>query len=332
MTRPSATGSEHPGGTGVPIGEIWAARGRLQGRVLRTPLVPLNDFDLPPGVEIYLKLENLQPIGSFKLRGAGNAMLAADPRTLAQGVWTASAGNMAQGVAYFARLLGVRCRVVVPETAPDTKVAAIQRLGGEVIKVPFATWFDIFKSHRHEGMDGVFVHAFADPLVMAGNGVIGIEILEDLPDVDTVIVPYGGGGLSNGIASALRALKPETRVYASEVDTGAPLSASFGAGRASAVDYTPSFVDGIGGPYVLEEMWALSSRLLDGALVTTVAEAAEGVRLLAERNRVIAEGASGTAVAAARAGRAGRGKIVCIISGGNIDAARLATILGGGVP
>ncbi|HET7036231.1 MAG TPA: pyridoxal-phosphate dependent enzyme [Thermomicrobiaceae bacterium] len=312
------------------IAEVWAAAERLAGRVVRTPLIRLNATE---GLaEIYLKLENLQPIGSFKLRGAGNLMLAAPPEQLAQGVWTASAGNMAQGVAYFARQLGVACTVVVPDTAPQTKIAAIERLGGRVVKVPFDVWFNIFRTHQYSGIEGVFVHAFADTQVMAGNGTIGLEIVEDLPDVDAVVVPYGGGGLSCGVAAALRALKPGARVYASEVETGAPLAASFAAGRASDVAYTPSFVDGIGGPYVLEEMWQLSRELLDGALLTSVAQAAGAVRLLAERNRVVAEGAAGTALAAALAGRAGGGKVVCIISGGNIDAHKLAVILEGGVP
>ncbi|HEU5422144.1 MAG TPA: pyridoxal-phosphate dependent enzyme, partial [Nitrolancea sp.] len=193
------------------IAEVWAAAGRLAGRVVRTPLIRLNASEGP--AEIYLKLENLQPIGSFKLRGAGNLMLAAPPEQLARGVWTASAGNMAQGVAYFARQLGVACTVVVPDTAPQTKIDAIERLGGRVVKVPFDVWFNIFRTHQYPGIEGVFVHAFADTQVMAGNGTIGLEIVEDLPDVAAVVVPYGGGGLSCGVAATLRALKPSTRVY-----------------------------------------------------------------------------------------------------------------------
>jgi threonine dehydratase len=297
---------------------------------MRTPLVRLNVEDGP--AEIFLKLENLQPIGSFKLRGASNAIALAPRASLARGVWTASAGNMAQGVAWQARRLGLKCTVVAPDHAPETKLAAIRRLGGLVEKAPFHEWFQILADHSYQDLDGHFVHPVSDPAVIAGNGTIGLEILEDLPDVESIVVPYGGGGLSCGIASAVRALKPGTRVYACEVETAAPFAASLAAGEPRKIDYTPSFVDGIGAPFVLAEMWPLASRLLDDSLVMSLAGVAAAVRLLAERNRVIAEGAGATPVAAALAGRAGRGKVVCVVSGGNIDAGKLAKILEGQVP
>jgi len=249
-------------------------------------------------------------------------------------VYTASAGNMAQGVAWSARQIGVPATVVVPEHAPQTKIDAIERLGGRVLKVPFERWWQVLMDHEYPGLDGLFVHPVADSAVMAGNGTIGLEILEDLPDVDTVLVPFGGGGLASGIATAIRAGKPDTRVYACEVETASPLSAALAASSPQTVDYTPSFVDGIGGKRVLDEMWPIVERVLDGARVVPLAAVAEAIRLLAERNRVIAEGAGGTPVAVALAG--GHGvtgkKVVCVISGGNIDAAKLATILAGGVP
>ncbi|HEV7516021.1 MAG TPA: threonine/serine dehydratase [Thermoanaerobaculia bacterium] len=313
------------------IDDIRAARERLRGVVVRTPLVRLN-FDAP--AEIYLKLENLQPIGSFKLRGAANAMRLAGPERLAGGAYTASAGNMAQGVAWSARQIGVPATVVVPEHAPQTKIDAIERLGGRVVKVPFERWWQVLMEHEYPGQDGLFVHPVADSAVMAGNGTIGLEILEDLPDVDTVLVPFGGGGLASGIATAIRAGKPDTRVLACEVETAAPLSAALASSSPQSVDYIPSFVDGIGGKRVLDEMWPIVSRLLDGARIVSLAAVAEAVRLLAERNRVIAEGAGGTPVAVALAGGedlAGK-KVVCVVSGGNIDAAKLRTILAGGVP
>jgi threonine dehydratase len=298
---------------------------------LRTPLVRLNLDDAPAGV--YLKLENLQPIGSFKIRGAANAMAQADPARLSRGVYTASAGNMAQGVAWNAWRLGVPCTAVVPETAPEGKLAAIRRLGADYIKVSFDEWWQVMVDHRYEPLaDRVFVHPFRDSRVMAGNGTIGLEILEDLPEVDAVIVPYGGGGLSCGIASALRPVRRETKVYASEVETAAPLAASLEAGRPVEVPYTPSFVDGIGAKALLEEMWPLARFLLAGSLVVSLEQTAAAVRLLAERNRVIAEGAAATSVAAALAGRAGSGKVVCVVSGGNIDPAKLARILTGQQP
>lgn len=310
----------------IPLTEIEAARGRLEGLALRTPLIRCN-VDTGP-VEIYLKLENLQPIGAFKIRGAGNAMAIAGEEALRSGgVWTASAGNMAQGVAWNAARLGVRCSVVVPDHAPDAKLEALERLGAEIVKVPFEEWWEIIVTHEHEGQSGVFVHPVSDPAVMAGNGTIGLELVEDLPDLDAVVVPYGGGGLSSGIASALRHLRPEVPVYAAEVATSAALDAAFSAGRPTEIEYVASFVDGIGSSRVLDDMWPLVSELLAGSLVASLEEVESAVRLLAVRNHVIAEGAGAASVANAAAGRAGEGKVVCIVSGGNLNASKLAEIL-----
>ncbi len=309
----------------IKLLEIVAATDRIGDYALRSPLLRLPVEDAP--AKIYLKLENLQPIGSFKLRGAGNAMALATPEQLKRGVVTASAGNMAQGVAWHARRLGIPCHAVVPDHAPETKLDAIRRLGGEIVKTPFEEWWGIILSGRYEALPGLFIHPVRDRAVIAGNGTIGLEILEDLPDVDTVIIPYGGGGLSSGIASALRALKPKTRVYAVEVETAAPLAASLAAGRPVAVDYQASFVDGIGGASVLPEIWEMVSDLLDGSLVVSLDEVRAAIRLLAARQRVIAEGAGAASVAAALAGRAGAGAVVCLVSGGNIDHAVLAGIL-----
>ena len=313
----------------IPLSDIRAAQGRIAGAAIRTPLVRLG---ADSEAEIYLKLENLQPIGSFKIRGASNRMALAPRSEMAKGVWTASAGNMAQGVAWNARRLGVACTVVVPEGAPATKLAAIERLGAKVVAVPHDEWFDTFRTRTRAGMEGLFVHAFSDDAVMAGNGTIGLEILEDLPEVDAVVVPFGGGGLACGIASALRALRPATKIFAAEADTAAPLVASLAKGEALDIPHTRSFVDGIGGPRVVPEMFVLARELLDGSLVSSLDEIAAAVRLLVERNRVVAEGAGAASVAAALAGRAGAGKIVCIVSGGNIDTRTLATILEGRTP
>jgi len=312
------------------IDEIRAARERVRGIATRTPLVALNADGAP--ARIHLKLECLQPIGSFKLRGAGNAMALADPAALARGVCTASAGNMAQGVAWCARERNIPCTVVMPDHAPQTQHAAVERLGARAIRVPFDRWWQTLVDRGHPGVEGVFIHPVSDRAVMAGNGTIGLEILEDLPEVDAVVIPYGGGGLSCGIASALRALRPQVKVYACEVETAAPLDAALRAGAPTPVDYRPTFVDGMGGKSVLPEMWPLARRLLDGSLVVSLEAVAGAVRHLAERNRVVAEGAGAASVAAALAGRAGGGNVVCIISGGNIDAAKLALILQGGVP
>jgi threonine dehydratase len=313
----------------IPLAQIEAARERIAGAAIRTPLVRLG-ADGP--AEIWLKLECLQPIGSFKIRGASNRMALASRAELARGVWTASAGNMAQGVAWNARRLGIACTVVVPEGAPATKIAAVKRLGGRVVAVPHDEWFDTFRTRKREGIDGLFVHAFSDDAVMAGNGTIGLEILEDLPDVDTVVVPFGGGGLAIGIASAIRALQPGAKVYAAEVSTAAPLAPSLAKGAPTEITHTRTFVDGIGGPRVFPEMFALAKELLNGALVSSLEEIAQAIRVLVERNRIVAEGAGAAGVAAAMAGRAGTGKIVCVVSGGNIDSSTLATILSGGMP
>ena len=313
----------------VRIEDVRAARDRLVGFVVRTPLVRLEVPDAAG--ELWLKLENLQPIGSFKLRGAANAMLRAPRDQLARGVYTASAGNMAQGVAWSARHLGVPCTVVVPEHAPATKVDAVERLGGQVVKVPFDRWWQTMVDHSYPGIDGLFVHPVSDPAVIAGNGTIGLEIVEDLPDVDTVLVPFGGGGLSSGIATAVRALRPHVKVFGCEAATSTPLTAALAAGEPVRVVRSPSFIDGIGGNGVLAEMWPIVSALLAGALVSSVDQIAAAVRLLAERARVVAEGAGAASLAAAL-GHQVRGKVVCVVSGGNIDGAKLATILTGGVP
>jgi threonine dehydratase len=234
---------------------------------------------------------------------------------------------MAQGVAWIAREEGVPATVVAPEHAPQTKLDAIARLGGTVIKVPFETWWETMENGSYPGIDGYFVHPVLDDAVMAGNGTIGLELVEDLGDIDTVLVPWGGGGLTTGIASALAALSPTTQLLACEPETGAPLAASLAAGEPVAVAYTASFVDGAGGKALLPAMWEKARPLVAGAVTLTLAETAEAVRLLADRSSVVAEGAGALSVAAALSGRAGTGRIVCIVSGGNIDAARLAAIL-----
>ena len=314
----------------IALAEIEAARERIAGAVLRTPLVRLQLPESP--AEIYLKLENLQPIGSFKLRGALNAVKLIPSEELADGVVTASAGNMGQGLAWAARELGVSCTVVVPDHAPETKLAAIERLGGMVVKVPYERWWEAIATSTTPDAPGRFVHPAEDDDVMAGNGTIGLEILEDLPGPDAVLVPFGGGGLSVGIASAVRGLTPDVPVFAVEPEPAAALSASLAAGEPTEVAGTPSFVDGSGAPRLLPKRWPLAREALAGAFPVPIDDAAAAVRLLANRARVVAEGAGALALAAALAGRAGTGKIVCVVSGGNIDEAKLAAILAGKTP
>ncbi len=314
-------------GNSGTFAEILQARERIAGVAIRTPLVRLNAP--AAAAEIWLKLENLQPIGSFKIRGAANVMAQMTPESLASGVLTASAGNMAQGVAWCARARGISCTVIAPDSAPRAKTDAVERLGGRVIRVPFERWWKTFQDRTYPGVDGTFIHAFDDPQVMAGNGTIGLEILEDLPDVDAIVIPWGGGGLACGIASAVRALRPGCRLYACEVATAAPLAPAFTAGSPQDVQYRPSFVDGIGSRRVFPDMFERAQSLLDSSLVASVAEIAAALILLVERNRVVAEGAGACAVANAVAGRAGSGKIVCVVSGGNIDLSTLCAVIRG---
>jgi threonine dehydratase len=310
----------------IELAEIEAARTRIADVAVRTPLVRLRIDDAP--AEIYLKLETLQPINSFKIRGAANAIRSASAESLRDGLLTASAGNMAQGVAWVARELGLPATIAVPEHAPQTKLDAIERLGARVIKVPYDDWWRAIVTARIEGMEGLFVHPVQDPAVMAGNGTIGLEVLEDLPDPDAVVIPFGGGGLTVGIASAIKALRPETKIYTAEPATGAAMAAALRAGEPTDVEYTASFVDGSGSRRVLDSMWPRVREVVDDAFTVSIDEAAAAVRMLAERIRVIAEGAGALSTAAALAGRAGSGKVVCIVSGGNINLGKLAEILG----
>jgi threonine dehydratase len=314
----------------IALDEIRRAREVLEGTAIRTPLVRL---DVESDTEIWLKLELLQPVRSFKIRGAGNAILQATDAELAGGVLTASAGNMAQGVAYAARLRGVPATIVVPEHAPQTKIDSIERYGGRVIRVPYDEWWQALVTGRYEGADGLFIHPVDDDRVMAGNGTIGLELLEQLDGFDTVAVPYGGGGLLTGIASAVKQARPDVKFFAVEPETGAPATATLRAGVPTAVEYTPSFVDGSGSRELIPRVWEQASQLLDGAVAMPIPAVAEAVRVIAERTRVIAEGAGALAVAAAIGGHLdGAKKAVCIVSGGNIDPAVLSRILIGEQP
>jgi threonine dehydratase len=301
----------------------------IDGVAVRTPLVRL---DVDADAEIWLKLELLQPVRSFKIRGAGNAVLQASDEELADGVFTASAGNMAQGLCVAARLRGVPATIVVPDHAPQAKLDAIARYGGQVIKVSYDEWWNTMVTGRHDGVDGLFVHPVDNDRVMAGNGTIGLELLEQSPDFDAVVVPWGGGGLFTGIASAVKSARPEVELWVAEPETAAPVTASRAAGAPVEVEFTPSFVDGSGAKALLPRVWEIGGPLVDGSLALSLAETAAALRLAAERTRVIAEGAGALSIAAALSGRVPGKKIVCIVSGGNIDTAVLSRILAGETP
>jgi threonine dehydratase len=315
----------------IPLDAIQDAKSRLPASVVRTPLVRLMVEDSP--AEIYLKLENLQPTGSFKVRGASNALSLAGDEAKKKGVYTVSAGNMAQALAWQAQEHGVQCTTIVPDNAPSTKLEAIKRFGAKVVQVSFDEVWKVVVNHHYPPLrNSVFIHPFADWRMIAGNGTIGLEIMEDLPSVDAVLVPFGGGGLSTGIASATHALNDRVLVYACEPDTAAPMAASLASASPQEVNRISSFVDGAGGKSVLPEIWKLASELLAGSITVSLKETASAVKLLVERNRVVAEGAGALSVAAGLSGKAGKGRIVCVVSGGNIDSSKLSTILTGGVP
>ena len=308
----------------IPLDAIRQARARIKDTAVRTPLVRLP-YDGPR--EIWLKLETLQPVGSFKIRGARNAIGSLDPDALKQGIYTASAGNMALGLAWCARERNIPFTAVVPDHAPAIKLAALDRLEAKIVPVPFERWWKVLLDRRFDGVEGRFIHPVSEVAVMAGHATIATEILEDLPHVEKVLVPFGGGGLACGVASALKALQPGARVIACEIETAAPLTRSLEAGTPQSVVYTPSFVDGAGSSGLLPEMWPMLRGLIEGSAVVTLEQTAEAVRMLVERMHIVAEGAGALPLAAALSGKVGGGTICCVISGGNIDAARLAAIL-----
>jgi threonine dehydratase len=312
----------------IPIEAVRDASMHVYDAAVRTPLVRL---DLPlssgTGPEIYLKLETLQPIGSFKIRGAWNAVRKLPADVLGDGVWTVSAGNAAQGVALAARRAGAPCSVMVMDTAPATKLRAIEALGASIVRVTYDEAWRTVEAHQSDRMRGHFVHPFDDDDFIAGNATLALEILEDLPDAEAVVAAIGGGGLLSGIGSVIRALRPGVRVLAAEPETAAPLATSFSRGEPVYFDqWTPSFVDGAGGKSVLPTMWPLLKTVVDESIVVPLAEVAAAMRLTANRTHVVAEGAGACAVAAALGGRAGTGKIVAVVSGGNIDLSRFAEL------
>jgi threonine dehydratase len=309
---------------------VAAARENIRGIAVRTPLLKLN-VELP-GVNIFLKLENLQPWGSFKIRAAVNLLKTLGAAQLQRGVLTASAGNFGQGLAYAARSIGVPATVVVPLAAAETKVNALRELGAKVIRLPFDEWWVVLTSRHCAGEPGVFLHPVAESAVIAGNATIGAEILEDLPECDAVAVPFGGGGLLCGIGSVMRRLRPGTRMIVVESEAAQPASAALRAGQPTRVAHQQSFVDGMGSSTVLDEMWPLIRSVADHAACASFAQIAEAIKLLAVRHHVIAEAAGAASTAVAMAGEAGKGNIVCIVSGGNIDTAKLGAILNGESP
>lgn len=310
----------------ITLAEIEAARARIAGTVLRTPLVKL---DLGPGApDVRLKLENLQPTNAYKIRGAANAVAMLSDAEREKGVWTISAGNAGQGVAYAARAAGVPCKVVVIDTAPATKVERMRALGAELVMTPFDVCWRALEEHAFPGMDGTLVHPFDDHNFIVGHGSMGLEILEDCPDASAVICAIGGGGLIAGVGAALKAKKPNVRVIGAEPETAAPFALSRAqGGPMEFADWQASFVDGAGGRSVIPRMWERMRSVCDDGIVVTLEETRGAMRLMAEKARVIAEGAGALPLAAALTGKAGQGPIVCVVSGGNVDLAKFCELI-----
>lgn len=310
----------------IPVGMIEDARKHVYEAAIRTPLVRLN-YDGP--AEIYLKLECLQPIGAFKIRGAYNAVRLLPEEQRKRGVWTVSAGNAAQGVALAARKAGVPCKVLVMDTAPAAKLDSVRRLGGEIVQATYDQCWKALSDRAHPAMTGMtFVHPFEDDEFIAGNASAGLEILEDLPDVDAVVAGFGGGGLSCGIATGLRARGSKAKVFAAEPETAAPLAYSLAEGSPQYFpNWKASFVDGCGGKSVFPRMWDIAHYLLAGSIVVTLEQVRQAMKIVAERNHIIAEGAGACAVAAGISGKCGTGKVVCVVSGGNIDLAVFSKLI-----
>jgi threonine dehydratase len=309
----------------IALRDIEEARGRIAGTVLRTPLVRI---DADGAAEIYLKLENLQPTNAYKIRGAANAVAKLSDEDRARGVWTISAGNAGQGVAYAARAFGVPCAVVAIETAPQTKLDRMRALGATIVPVSYEIAWRAAEAHGFDGMEGTFIHPFDNHDFIAGHGTMGIEIVEDLPEVRTVIAAIGGGGLITGVGSAVKALLPEAKVFGAEPETAAPYAYSLAHGGPQRFpDWQASFVDGAGGKSVIGRMWDRMQPVVDGAVTVTLDEVRDAMRLTAEKSRTIAEGAGALALAAALTGQAGEGPIVCVVSGGNIDLGKFAELV-----
>ena len=310
----------------ILLSDIEAARLNVAGMVLRTPLVRL---DLGQGgPDIRLKLENLQPTNAYKIRGAANAVANLSDEDKAKGVWTISAGNAGQGVAYAARAAGIPCSVVAIETAPQTKLDRMRALGATIVPVSYAEAWKAAEAHAFPGLDGTFIHPFDNHDFIAGHGTMGLEIIEDAPDVKTVIAAIGGGGLITGVGSAVKALRPDVRVFGAEPETAAPYAYSLReVGPRKFPDWQTSFVDGAGGQSVTERMWQRMQPIVDGTITVTLDQTREAMKLIAEKSRAIAEGAGALALAAALTGEAGDGPIVCIVSGGNIDLAKFAELV-----
>jgi threonine dehydratase len=312
------------------LGEIAAARDRLATWLPRTPLlrVDLGRADQ----RIFLKLETLSPIGAFKVRPALNALLSRDAEALRRGVATVSSGNMAYGMAWAARALGVPMAAYMYADAPRTKIDGVRRLGGEVRFVSQETWWRYITGVEQPDTDELLVNPVTDQAVLAGNGTIGLEIVEDLPEVDCVLTPYGGGGMTTGVASAIKALRPQAKVFAVEDENAAPVTAALAAGRIVEIKTRPSFIKSIGGPSLVPALWPLASQSIDGAIAVSLEQVTEAMRLLFSKAKVVAEGAGAASLAAALRSEQATGNVVCVISGGNIDAGAYAQVLAGAIP
>lgn len=314
----------------VAMPQIEAARARLAGISTVSPVVTCGAA--PDGKSIRLKLENLQPIGSFKIRPVGNAVLARAPNDLTSGLYTTSTGNSALGVAWMARRLGISATAIVPDNAPAAKLEKLRHFGTRIVMVPIEEWWQAIRAGTLKDQKGVYIDAVRDPASLAGDATIGLEILAQSPDVEAILIPFGGGGLACGIACAVRALRPDVKIIACELASAHPLKAAFAAGAATETPHVPGFVSGVGFGSVLPEMWPLAKAMIDEVIIVSLTEVAAAIKTMVEHNHVVAEGAGAVSVAAALSGRYAASKVCAVVSGGNLDSSMLTTILEGRVP
>jgi threonine dehydratase len=282
------------------------------------------------GSGIWLKPEVLQPVGSFKIRGVYNWAASLTDAERARGLSTTSAGNTAQALGYAARAFGVAARSLVPEWLPANKSASLERYGVELIRVPFDDLLDYMFEERWRSEPYSYLNPWGQPELIAGHGTASLEIVADLPDVDTVFVPIGGGGLVAGVGSALKALRATIRVVGVQAAANPALPAALAAGRSVWIDWKDTICEGASVPIIVDEMFPLLSTVVDEVVLVTEQEVKDAIRSLAVRNKLVAEGAGAAALAAAsKTPAADRGRSVCIVSGGSIDAALLAEIVAG---
>lgn len=326
MTQQLPTGWPGPAVVAPSLASIEQAAQRLAGIITHTPLIPLVDG--PAEADIFLKPEVLQPIGSFKVRGVGNWSLALSPEDASRGLTTVSAGNTAIAVGYMARRLGVPSRSLVPTSLHRGKREKIESYGTELVEMSMTELMIYMFEERWRDEPYSYLNPWGEPSMIAGHGTIGLEVVEDLPDIDSIFVPVGGGALISGVASALRALKPSVRVYGVQAAVNSALAAAFDAGEPRWIDWHDTIVEGASTPVITHNMYPMLRDLIDDVVLVTEEDVESAMRRLALNNKLVTEGAGAAGVAAAlKVPLDDRGVSVCVVSGGSVEPGVLTRVL-----